>query len=898
MPFAASSVVWVKCGALFWPAKVLDIDADLDPEIRDEIKDEKKKPKYVVKFFDEDGYEFLYDDKKIFEYNCDRKEEFIKKGVTKSRTSANDKSSWFSKFPKDIVQCEEMTGGDPKLLEKPPYLEEKAERVNYKELFGTPDTDKKGKAAASPKKGAQGAGGRKRKATDSPASKKKEPPQKQRPIVHPRFKPGGSGANHTARMMVQPSTPMEIDLIKKQDENESKSSATTSASPGAGAPGTGGGQYNCSICGFSASRINVIILHNKTHTAGEKAGGAQSRSASTPAKSTPKGSRGSAAKAAKSPARTPSTAASGGRGRQTAASRTVATKSKTPTSTTAATASPRGRGRKTDAPAAAATTAEKLPAPGSAAKGGRGRKPAPAAAPAAKSGETSAPTPEKKVRMTKKRKDEMVREEERKKEERKKLLGDWDEENDEDEDDEEKKDSDDEDAGYDFMGDDNVLGNVYEGEEEEEEKERKERESEEAKKREEEETKKRQEEQEEEAARKKQEEEDKAKKEAMKGSEVARTAEDKVSSQQNGKTTENGAPSKDVESSNVADESLALDISKVLEETSVPSLPSAELQTDPPKEKPSRKSVTFSAEKPKEMKQKTIALVQPDSNLEQPDDDDVYDEFVNPREIPHAPPKSYQSRKILKKIVSGEKGEKSKIATPDQKEVEGKNGVGSISVEEPKGITLATAEVDKSASVEIETKMKDGAAESGASAVSQERVIQLGKDWDEQHAVVVGQAETTASSILQTTTVTVAPPTVATQVVTAVPETVATNSASFTTVPATTTTATTAAVAAAAGGNEGTYLILVDETQGAALDQQQTLYIDPSQLANGDLSNMVLMTDEGVAVNVQGLSAQQAGLDQQQLLQQAHHQQQQQQLQEQQQQLPQSETAELPSGQP
>ena len=55
MPFAASSVVWVKCGALFWPAKVLDIDKDLDAEIRDEIKDEKRQPKYVVKFFDEDG---------------------------------------------------------------------------------------------------------------------------------------------------------------------------------------------------------------------------------------------------------------------------------------------------------------------------------------------------------------------------------------------------------------------------------------------------------------------------------------------------------------------------------------------------------------------------------------------------------------------------------------------------------------------------------------------------------------------------------------------------------------------------------------------------------------------------------------------------------------------------
>ena len=55
MTFAASSVVWVKCGALFWPAKVLDIDKDLDAEIRDEIKEEKRQPKYVVKFFDEDG---------------------------------------------------------------------------------------------------------------------------------------------------------------------------------------------------------------------------------------------------------------------------------------------------------------------------------------------------------------------------------------------------------------------------------------------------------------------------------------------------------------------------------------------------------------------------------------------------------------------------------------------------------------------------------------------------------------------------------------------------------------------------------------------------------------------------------------------------------------------------
>ena len=55
------------------------------------------------------------------------------------------------------MQCEEITGGDPKLLEKPPYVEEKPVRVNYKELFGggNEDAEKKSKPA-SPRKGTPG----------------------------------------------------------------------------------------------------------------------------------------------------------------------------------------------------------------------------------------------------------------------------------------------------------------------------------------------------------------------------------------------------------------------------------------------------------------------------------------------------------------------------------------------------------------------------------------------------------------------------------------------------------------------------------------------------------------------------------------------------------------------
>jgi hypothetical protein len=97
--------------------------------------------------------EYVYDDKNIFEYNCPKKEEFIKKGVAKSRSTAKGKDDWFSKFPRDIELCEELTGGDVKLLEKPPFVEEKTEKVNYKAHFGGDDAKK---AAASPKKAAAG----------------------------------------------------------------------------------------------------------------------------------------------------------------------------------------------------------------------------------------------------------------------------------------------------------------------------------------------------------------------------------------------------------------------------------------------------------------------------------------------------------------------------------------------------------------------------------------------------------------------------------------------------------------------------------------------------------------------------------------------------------------------
>ncbi len=59
------------------------------------------------------------------------------KSRTKSKEGATE--GWFAKFPKDIVLCETLTDGDPDILKRDPFVERKSERINYKELFGTPE---------------------------------------------------------------------------------------------------------------------------------------------------------------------------------------------------------------------------------------------------------------------------------------------------------------------------------------------------------------------------------------------------------------------------------------------------------------------------------------------------------------------------------------------------------------------------------------------------------------------------------------------------------------------------------------------------------------------------------------------------------------------------------------
>ena len=180
---------------------------------------------------------------------------FAAKSRSKSKEGAT--SGWFAKFPKDVVLSEQLTGGDELILEKEPFADKPASKINYKELFGQNvkekekekeekkvETPKKRKADSSPAKKTPAAGGKKKKEAE-------KAPAPARPIVHPRFKEGG-GSDHQVKILPQPSAPYHIDLQMKQDKMTSAASNS----------------YTCSICGFTATRINVIVLHNKSHRYG------------------------------------------------------------------------------------------------------------------------------------------------------------------------------------------------------------------------------------------------------------------------------------------------------------------------------------------------------------------------------------------------------------------------------------------------------------------------------------------------------------------------------------------------------------------------------------------------------------------------------------------------------
>lgn len=169
------------------------------------------------------------------------------------RTRRREGSSVMNKFPEDVAIAERLTGGDPDILRDNAFAPE--ERPDYRNIFGgdkkSGSPDKKSKLIGSQGKDrvnwkikqlSPSANGRR----SQPTSPSLPVLQQPRQITHPRFvSEVKDDSDHVVRIRHQPvSTP-------------SRDDQASIPSP----------QYKCHLCDFTSSRLNVIVLHNKFHSA-------------------------------------------------------------------------------------------------------------------------------------------------------------------------------------------------------------------------------------------------------------------------------------------------------------------------------------------------------------------------------------------------------------------------------------------------------------------------------------------------------------------------------------------------------------------------------------------------------------------------------------------------------
>ena len=135
--------------------------------------------------------EFLLNDRDIHPYNCERKTEFISKGLARAKRKAKEGATdgWYAKFPKDIVKCEKMTNGNVNILEEEPFVERKEKKIDYSLIFGDQEEITKKAGGRKGRSGRESLGGSARPVLNGGAE---TPPRKQ--ITHPRFL---SGSDHT-----------------------------------------------------------------------------------------------------------------------------------------------------------------------------------------------------------------------------------------------------------------------------------------------------------------------------------------------------------------------------------------------------------------------------------------------------------------------------------------------------------------------------------------------------------------------------------------------------------------------------------------------------------------------------------------------------------------------------
>ncbi|XP_050067870.1 mucin-17 [Anopheles maculipalpis] len=241
-------IVWVKVSNSWWPGEIMG-ESRLSEEFLSSLR---KKPLAVVKFFQEDSYEYVKNPNFIFKYNCPRKNEFLRKGLEQYRA----KMKHMEKFPADVMHAERVTGGDPDIVNSTDFQPQKKER--YSGLF------QDGRSPVTPKGGMRGL---------------KEKPN----TASSKLYAIGSGRKtmHEVRILAQPSststTDSETGAASRPEQNDGSPAAV--AQPVSSSPGQ---VYHCYKCNnYSANRQNLIMLHIKHCRMSYSVGGLSSASSNT-----------------------------------------------------------------------------------------------------------------------------------------------------------------------------------------------------------------------------------------------------------------------------------------------------------------------------------------------------------------------------------------------------------------------------------------------------------------------------------------------------------------------------------------------------------------------------------------------------------------------------------------
>lgn len=272
-------IVWVKLSNCWWPGEV-HCDERLPSDIVGSFKN--KRPIAIVKFFQEDAYEYVKNPNNIYAYHCPRRLDFIRKGL--DMYQANHK--YMEMFPADVATAERRTKGDPDIINDPSVLNPvKTVSVSKRWSETMADTSAK-KKTASP-------------GLATAVNKKTVINQKGTPN-----KPAAATSSPSTASAQVVTLPTAGHRPNKEHEVRILSSATnrtpTLGGGGhvAGGGGTGSGfgsglnsssaqqMYKCHLCNFSSGRMNLLILHSKSHSSSTSDGNVDSRRSSLTNRST------------------------------------------------------------------------------------------------------------------------------------------------------------------------------------------------------------------------------------------------------------------------------------------------------------------------------------------------------------------------------------------------------------------------------------------------------------------------------------------------------------------------------------------------------------------------------------------------------------------------------------